>query len=221
MSYKIIYVKSFNKNVDANTFFEEISKCKDISQNFCCSRLDESAIRDILRDYISKNGISSLFHFSLTCDAVLHGGIHVDEIEEVILGFIRKLNGVENLFIIDPYFYNSSTEPSCVNLFGKMITEISVKLKTVTFITNGQAENKKTAMHEVLKKVIPSIQIKDVITEQFHDRFWIDPDNNNGIVIGTSLNGIGKKIALIDNLARNDVKDIAALAYQFIYSNTL
>lgn len=216
MNSNIIYVKSFNENVDISTFFKELYKCKNVTKDFCCTRLDETGIRDILRDYISKNGISSLFHFSLTCDAVLHHGIHIDEIEQVILGFISNLKGVKKLFIIDPYFYNASTDLDCVNLFEKMIMAISEKLESVIFFTNGQAANKKTAMHEVLKKVIPSIQIKDVITHQFHDRFWIDPDHKNGIVMGTSLNGIGKKIALVDNLSSNDVKEIAGLACQLI-----
>ena len=94
MSSNIIYVKSFNKSLDISDFFKELNKCQNITQDFLCTRLDEISIRDILRDYISKNGISSLFHFSITCDAVLHAGIHVDEIEEVMLGFIRKLKGV-------------------------------------------------------------------------------------------------------------------------------
>jgi hypothetical protein len=102
----------------------------------------------------------------------------------------------------------------------RLIAEIAEKLETVTFITNGRADNKKAAMHEVLKKVTPTIRIGDVITDQFHDRFWIDAENKNGIVMGTSLNGIGKKIALVDQLSSSDVGEIAGLAYQLIGSDT-
>jgi hypothetical protein len=214
MTSNVIYVKSFNESVDISDFFKEINKCPNITKDFLCTRLEAIGIRDILRDYISEHGISSLFHFSITCDAVLHGGIHVDEIEDVILRFVRKLNGVKDLLIIDPYFY--STDPSCLDLFGKMIAEISQSLRTVTFITNGRADNRKAPMHEALRRVTPTIQIRDVITDQFHDRFWIDPETRTGIVMGTSLNGIGKKIALIDHLSSSDVAEIAGLAYPLI-----
>ncbi|MGV0981020.1 MAG: hypothetical protein ACOYB0_01525 [Polynucleobacter sp.] len=211
MNPNIIFVKSFNSNRDINDFFKELNKCQNITQDFLCTRLNETSIKDILQNYISKNGISSLFHFSIACDAVLHPGFQVDDIEKVILGFIERLNGVKNLLIIDPYFY--STETACVNLFGKMISKISDRLETITFITNGQTISQKTAMHEVCRALIPKIKIRDVLTNEFHDRFWIDPENKNGIVIGTSLNGIGKKIALIDYISSNDAKEIAELAY--------
>lgn len=39
----------------------------------------------------------------------------------------------------------------------------------------------------------------------FHDCFWITKD---GIVFGTSLNGIGRKLCYSDAITRNDAKDI-------------
>jgi len=214
MTSNIIYVKCFNEGVGIGEFFTEISKYPSISQKFMCARLNETHIKDTLREYIVEHGISSLFHFTITCDAVLHPGIHVDDIEKVVLGFIRKLAGVEDLMVIDPYFY--STEQSCVDLFGRMVAELSRSLKSVTFITNGKADNRKAAMHEVLRKIAPTIDVRDVVTDQFHDRFWIDPAKNTGIVMGTSLNGVGRKIALIDLLGRADAKEIARLAHQLI-----
>jgi len=214
MDSNIIYVKCLNKNLGIGDFFKEVYQHPKISRDFACVKMDETAIKDILRNYISKNGISSLFNFTLTCDAVVHPGIHVDEIEAVISGFVRSLNGVKHLLIIDPFLY--SDDPDCVNLFGKLISEISEKLERVTFFTNGKSIAKNTMMHDVLRKTIPAIQIQDVITDKFHDRFWIDPDRRKGVVMGTSLNGIKKKIALIDHLSNFDVKVIADLAYPLI-----
>ncbi|EOA06887.1 hypothetical protein HFRIS_001205 [Herbaspirillum frisingense GSF30] len=215
MDSNIVYVKCLNEDRGIGDFFKDLYKYGTVSsRDFACTRMDEAAIRDILRAYISKNGISSLFHFSLTCDAVLHPGIHVDEIEEVILGFIKSLNGVKDLLVIDPYFY--SEDPDCVSLFGRMMAEISSDLESVTFFTNGKSISKKGKMHAVLKQQLSAVKINDVITDEFHDRFWIDPDRRKGVVMGTSLNGIKKKIALIDHLSFGDVKQIAELALPLI-----
>lgn len=112
--------------------------------------------------------------------------------------------------IIDPYFYSS--EATVLTLFEHMIGELSSSLESVTFFTKARPKIDRTAMHAVLLKVVPTITIKTVETEEFHDRFWIDPDAHKGFVMGTSLNGVTKKIALIDHLRREDVIQISALA---------
>ncbi|MHB8919408.1 MAG: hypothetical protein ACYC3N_00035 [Halothiobacillus sp.] len=209
MSANVIFVKSLNGQ-EINEFFTKIYASTEISKDFMVTRLDATAIRDVLQNHIIECGISSLFRFSITCDAVIHPGIHVDEIEKVILGFVRKLNAAKNLLIIDPYFY--SNKPDTLNLFEKMMSELSEKLETVTLITNGKNANCKSAMHGVLKNVMPAVLIEDVVTDEFHDRFWIDLDNLQGIVMGTSLNGITKKICLVDHISDADVRQIVGLA---------
>jgi hypothetical protein len=213
MESSIIYVKSYKEGSDVVDFLKEVNKYPELS-HFLVTRFDAINARDYFREYIVENGISSLFNFSLTCDAVLHGGIHVDEITDIALQFVGKLNGVRDLFIIDPYFYSDS--PDCVALFEKMMSALSGQLKSVTFFTNGRRASKSSSMHSALKAVAPKVSIKDVVTEEFHDRFWIDAENMTGIVMGTSLNGIGKKLALIDHLSQPDVCEIAKLAHQLI-----
>ncbi|WP_186084746.1 hypothetical protein [Burkholderia gladioli] len=213
MDSGIIYVKSYKEGSDVVDFIKEVYKHPELS-HFLVARMDAINVREYFREYIVENGISSLFNFSMTCDAVMHGGIHVDEISDVILQFVDKLKGVKDLFIIDPYFY--SDDPDCVALFGKMISALSEQLRSVTFFTNGRKANKKSAMHSVLQEVAPKVSIDDIVTDEFHDRFWVDAEKNVGIVMGTSLNGIGKKIALIDRLSEYDARDIAKLARQLI-----
>lgn len=41
----------------------------------------------------------------------------------------------------------------------------------------------------------------------FHDRFWIS-DRKKGFYTGTSFNGVGKRIALINLLSPDDVTEI-------------
>ncbi|MFA5985634.1 MAG: hypothetical protein WC782_16565 [Methylococcaceae bacterium] len=209
MNTNVIFVKSI-KGLDISEFFTKIYASPDITRDFMVTRLNNTAISDVLRKQIIEDGISTLFHYSITCDAVLHPGIHVDEIETVILGFVQKLNAAKNLLIIDPYFY--SNEPATLSLFEKMMTKIYNSLEKITFMTNGTKAKCQSDMHDILKKLKPAIQIEDVVTNQFHDRFWIDLDNLQGIVMGTSLNGITKKICLVDHIADADVRQIVDLA---------
>ena len=69
----------------------------DLSRDFMLTRLNTTHIQDLLREEFIKNGPSSLFRYHITCDSILHPGITVDEVEIVILGFIRTLKGVKNL----------------------------------------------------------------------------------------------------------------------------
>lgn len=210
MKTDIVFVKSFREGVDSIEFFKRVTAMSEITRNFLVCRMDATSIRDVIREWVAENGISSLYNFHITCDAVMHPGITVNEIEKLILGFVKKLDGVKNLMIIDPYFYSS--EVPVLTLFERMIGELSSGLESVTFLTKARPKIDRVAMHDVLKRLVPNIAISTVETEEFHDRFWIDPDAQKGLVMGTSLNGVTKKIALIDHLSREDVKQIAALA---------
>ncbi|WP_160688601.1 hypothetical protein [Clostridium sp. C2-6-12] len=44
--------------------------------------------------------------------------------------------------------------------------------------------------------------------EDFHDRFWITKETYDGLVFGTSLNGIGKKLCYIDAISNEDAKTV-------------
>jgi len=67
-------------------------------------------------------------------------------------------------------------------------------------------------MHNIFTTVVPGIQINDVVTEDFHDRYWIDVESTKGVMVGTSFNGIGKKVAMIDYANSADSREIVRLA---------
>jgi hypothetical protein len=217
---EIVFVCSLKEDVESSDFFTRASNNPELSKDFIFAKMGAPNIGDVLRDWITEHGISSLFHYHITCDAVMHPGISVDEIEKLILGFVGKLKGVKNLLIIDPYFYSS--EATVLVLFENMVRELSSSLESVTFFTKTHVDAKArakadpAAMHAVLTKIVPAIKIKDVKTEDFHDRFWIDPDRNIGLVMGTSLNGVTKKIALIDHLKHMDAAQIAKMAMALV-----
>ncbi|MFM5572275.1 hypothetical protein ACET8Q_16880 [Aeromonas veronii] len=199
-----------SNGVNSRDIFQRFYDNPDLSRDFMLTRLNTTHIQDLLREEFIKNGPSSLFRYHITCDSILHPGITVDEVETVILGFIRTLEGVKNLIIIDAFFY--SNEEKVLHLFKKMILELSDSLQSITFFTSAAKKRSPDAMHNILKSINPNIRIIDIITDEIHDRFWLDADNKKGIVMGTSLNGVTKKLTLIDYLQPSDAKAVIDIA---------
>ena len=204
-----------NNGINSRDIFQRFYEHPDLSRDFMLTRLDTTHLQERLRDEFIKYGMSSLFRYHITCDSILHPGITVDEVEIVILGFIRTLKGVKNLMIIDAFFY--SNEDNVLNLFKKMITELSESLQCITFFTQESKpkdakKRSPNAMHNILKSINSDIIIKDIRTDEIHDRFWLDTDNKKGIVMGTSLNGVTKKLTLIDYLQPSDARAVIDIA---------
>lgn len=59
---------------------------------------------------------------------------------------------------------------------------------------------------EHLKKYGTTLIHKDI--RDIHDRFWITKETNRGLVIGTSLNGIGKKLFYYNKIEDEDVVEV-------------
>lgn len=69
---------------------------------------------------------------------------------------------------------------------------------------NSQVE---AATREHLDSLKPGVSLVVHKSEDFHDRFWI-VDKSRGVVVGASLNGLGSRLFLIDELKGADVAAI-------------
>jgi hypothetical protein len=89
----------------------------------------------------------------------------------------------------------------------------------------------KRNINEELKKIIEErlkrIGIKDIIivdNNNFHDRFWVFSKNLqtvDGFVMGTSLNGLGCKIAILKTLDKDELSDLEKERKKAIANNTI
>jgi hypothetical protein len=165
--------------------------------------------RQEFMDHIVEHGLSSLYNFCLSIEDITSTSMQFDEVEKVAAKFIGKLNGARRLLIIDPYFFAQSKKIDVARLFSRLLAGISKNLEEICFITNGEKNDAKVS---ILGAIDKKIKIHQVITKEFHDRFWIDPDNLKGVLMGTSLNGLGNKIALIDKIKEEDVLELLKLA---------
>ncbi|QPL47111.1 hypothetical protein IT895_04810 [Halomonas sp. A40-4] len=167
---------------------------------------------DEFLEHVSNHGFESLFNYTISMEDVTSSSMTVNKVEEIVHKFVMNLDASERLLIIDPYFYASSNATNTVDMFSRLLSSVSTNLKEVTIVTNGRKLDTKSAIHAAIKSIQQNIAINDFLTDEFHDRFWLDPDRAIGIVMGTSLNGLGSKISLIDKLSDQDVTEIVKLA---------
>jgi hypothetical protein len=128
---------------------------------------------------------------------------------DTMRNFLTNLVPTDRVTIIDPYFFttrNVLTYPSIVaNVLGPAVNSVS----RITFVRDGTKDvpGLYSAVSTALKALNGSLTISDHTTSDFHNRFWI-VDGTRGLVVGTSLNGVGNRICLVDYLNQIDVASI-------------
>ena len=130
-----------------------------------------------------------------------------NDVEAIVERFVRTLFPATRLIIIDPYFYTENAAGDTDSYLTRILGSQASTLKEVFIVSNGTG-SMKAKIQTALSSLAPSVTISDVSTKVFHDRFWLNPDSGSGIIMGTSLNGLGRKIALVDKLNTSDVQDI-------------
>jgi len=133
---------------------------------------------------------------------------------ELLLSIIQKklhlLKPNKSLIVIDNYIF----PPNVRDLRIYTTNLLYILDRTIGNITNLHFITKPNYHQSLYNHVQTEIQNQNKYiitslktTDEFHDRFWIT-DQQSGLLIGTSLNGIGKRYAIVDNLKEPDVLEI-------------
>lgn len=165
--------------------------------------------REDFIDEVVKNGFSSMLNFSIAMDDITSRGMHIDDIELVFHKFVMTLKPIETLIIVDPYFYPKTSDVNEISQkFIRLTSPVINELKKIVVISNGNNKSSIAGYISKLHKVNQNLEVNNYFSNDFHDRFWLNPVEMKGIVVGTSVNGIGKKISLVDTLATSDVVQV-------------
>lgn len=123
------------------------------------------------------------------------------------------LRNDEKILIIDPYFFDGGKDiiDLVLNVFQK--SAISPKeLQIISRKDEGEKANKIRKniklFEDELKIKHPQIQFNLYKTDRFHDRFWLGLDTRLGVLMGTSLNGLAKRICIVEQICIDDVLEI-------------
>lgn len=109
-----------------------------------------------------------------------------------------------DLLIIDQYLFSKGNryyKQLLINIFK------TTKFNKLNVITNEEYFNKSFYDEVIEGSGIKSNNVNLITSKNYHDRFWIS-SKKKGFVMGTSLNGFGKKMTYIDLLKQEDVNYI-------------
>lgn len=159
----------------------------------------EEKIKQVLKNIENNNSILQ--------EEVLLKNITNEEKLNCFSSFFSKIEAEEKEWIItDPYLFkeskNKKEDDEYCNILAKII--MKAKAKSIRVITNYRNYN-----NDIHKKIENKLtqDIKIIWNDDFHDRFWI-ADRKKGFYTGTSINGLGKRITLINLLSKDEVKII-------------
>lgn len=133
-------------------------------------------------------------------------GLLIDTLRNKLI----QLSPSKSLTIVDRYLFPKGikNQDEYLTLFKQIVDSVIGKIKLVRFVTQPSYSDelyKKTV--NLLENMNPHISVEHSKSEYFHDRFWI-ADDQRGIFVGTSLNGLGNKYALVDNIRESDTNSI-------------
>ena len=115
----------------------------------------------------------------------------------------------ESLIIVDPYFFSGKKElaDKICDEFTKCSRANGKHLKNVHIVHNKNNETK--TIQKKIQKTLTNFNVKfsEKSTTEIHDRVWIK-DRKEGLVVGTSLGGIGNRAGFLLPLPKVDLTAI-------------
>ena len=165
-----------------------------------CKRSLNNEIEAKLQKYLQKNNLEYI------TEEVLWKNMTDDEKAKKFSQYLLEIDSEGNeLIIVDPYFFSSEESDYCDLLASILNQSKARKIIVVTDKHNCKQASANKISNKISNKMNKVLEVK--YSNCFHDRFWI-ANRKKGFYTGTSFNGIGKKISLINTLPQDDVKDI-------------
>lgn len=159
--------------------------------------------------YIVQHGLTSFLRRQPLTEALVARGTNAVGVQTLLQAFISALAVTTDLVIVDPYFFARS-DTGYPQLVEELLRPALPGLHTLTVITSPNNVNAVTFadINALLTASAPHLSLIHKTSSAFHDRFWINPVSAKGFITGTSLNGLGRKYALVDHLQSSDTNDV-------------
>lgn len=173
-----------------------------------CDAVD--TFRDRISERLKRDGLSTFLGSTFLGEEVVSPSHSKSFIASLMVDFLKGIGVDRELIIVDPYFYARTTDPDYITLVRSVVEPFFDVLNSIYVVTlpNKVDQVLKQSINQLIVGLKPTINIHHKTSVDYHDRFWISSHRTKGIVTGSSLNGLGRKYALIDQLNELDVTDI-------------
>jgi len=172
------------------------------------------------REILLEEGMTNFLINSVdVSEAVLpieRGSSSKNSIDDILRFFLRKISPNKNFVIIDNYFFHVEQKNEtdylnrCLGLFKHILPNIDKFDFVINKRRRGYNTNLENQVTKAFRKINPNLSMCVKDTDIFHDRIWLS-DLSRGIFVGTSLNHIGKRYALIDKIHEDDCYEIVSI----------
>jgi hypothetical protein len=178
--------------------------------------------RDDFIEYIIEHGLTTLLSIEPINEELTTPRESPNAIQNLLIKFLNKIGVTQELIIIDPYFYYPNADAAYVDLIGNILRPFAGAISNIKIITAAHrrafSPTSKTLVDNGITNIKSSIVIEHKTSNTLHDRFWISNDRQKGILLGTSLNGLGKKYSVVDYL---DDQDVVSIVNEFRADNLI
>lgn len=161
-----------------------------------------------IKQVLLEKGATSILSQQLLTEEVLPDSTPRNAVLDTLKFKLNRCNPINSLHIIDPYLYPSNYDQDYLNDF---VSIFQGAIKACGYLNICTLQNRNTNLEQQIESQIqsinPNISINKKYSNVFHDRFWI-ADEERGVFVGTSLNGVGRRYAVIDYLQEEDAKEI-------------
>ena len=171
-------------------------------------QLDAGLIVDFALPVINFNekSIADMLNSYIVSQEIWPKGIlleqKIDEIIELLCG--EDDSNINKLTIIDAFLFNQNVGGVYENDIVRILKESGAK--EIVVITNTTGKSYNEDLYKSVNEKLGGI-IKVINSQDYHDRFWI-ADENKGFSLGTSLNGVGKRVTRIYTLDAEEINTL-------------
>jgi hypothetical protein len=162
-----------------------------------------------MRQLLLERGVSYLWQLArVQQQAVMAQTSNVAPLVAVVRGMLERLAATRELLVIDRYLFPKRPANDYLDTLVSVVQPLLDSVSRLVLITSKVHDTILLGeFKDRLRVLRPTCEVLHRVSEDFHDRFWI-VDQARGLVVGTSLNGLGRRYALVDYVDETDVAEI-------------